>query len=59
MKTNKKFKQFIDNCHQNELLRGLFIQSYLIKPMGRVCKYPLLLRVNINIPIIRTISHIF
>jgi RhoGEF domain len=35
---------FLDICHSDEKCKGLFINSFLIKPIQRLCKYPLLLR---------------
>lgn len=48
---NKKHPQFrkkLEVCHTDARCRGLFLQSFLIKPIQRVCKYPLLLRVIFN-----------
>ena len=40
--TNKKLQKFLmDNCVG--VLRGSSLETYLIKPIQRVCKYPLLL----------------
>ena len=46
-KKNPQFKKNLDICHGDPRCRGLFLQSFLIKPIQRVCKYPLLLRVCI------------
>mmetsp|Transcript_32457 Transcript_32457/g.55527 ORF Transcript_32457/g.55527 Transcript_32457/m.55527 type:complete len:564 (+) Transcript_32457:74-1765(+) len=43
-KKNSEFKKNLDVCHSDPRCKGLFLQSYLIKPIQRVCKYPLLLR---------------
>eukprot|EP01137_Pigoraptor_chileana_P009051 Opistho-2@56727 len=43
-KRNKSFKQFIDAATLREECRGLNLLSYLIKPVQRICKYPLLIR---------------
>lgn len=43
-KKNSQFKKKLDICHTDARCRGLFLQSFLIKPIQRVCKYPLLLR---------------
>jgi hypothetical protein len=45
-KKNPQFKKNLDVCHSDPRCRGLFLQSFLIKPIQRVCKYPLLLRVR-------------
>lgn len=44
LKKNANFKKNLDVCHSDPRCKGLFLQSYLIKPIQRVCKYPLLLR---------------
>ena len=44
-KKNPAFKKYLDTCHTDPRCKGLFISSFLIKPVQRVCKYPLLLRV--------------
>jgi len=43
-KKNSRFKSYVDVCHSDPRCQGLFLQSFLIKPIQRVCKYPLLLR---------------
>lgn len=43
-KKNAQFKKILDVCHSDARCRGLFLQSFLIKPIQRVCKYPLLIR---------------
>ena len=35
----------MQEAHQDPRLKGLFFSSYLIKPIQRICKYPLLLKV--------------
>lgn len=47
IKKHTQFKKKLDVCHTDARCRGLFLQSFLIKPIQRVCKYPLLLRVGI------------
>eukprot|EP01088_Endostelium_zonatum_P014429 TRINITY_DN3179_c2_g1_i4.p1 TRINITY_DN3179_c2_g1~~TRINITY_DN3179_c2_g1_i4.p1 ORF type:complete len:1001 (+),score=369.59 TRINITY_DN3179_c2_g1_i4:161-3163(+) len=37
------FKAFIDYCFASEECRGLTLEAYLIKPLQRICKYPLLI----------------
>ena len=46
IKKNSEFKKNLDICHTDPRCKGLFLQSFLIKPIQRVCKYPLLLRVG-------------
>jgi len=45
-KKNPQFKHYLEVCHTDSRCEGLFLQSFLIKPIQRVCKYPLLLRVR-------------
>ena len=52
IKKNTQFKKNLDVCHTDPRCRGLFLQSFLIKPIQRVCKYPLLLRVCFYFPFI-------
>jgi hypothetical protein len=40
---NPAFDSFLQDCMQMPLCRGLTLFSYLIKPVQRICKYPLLL----------------
>lgn len=47
-KKNPQFKKNLDVCHSDPRCRGLFLQSFLIKPIQRVCKYPLFLRASIQ-----------
>uniref|UniRef100_A0A7S4M713 DH domain-containing protein n=1 Tax=Vannella robusta TaxID=1487602 RepID=A0A7S4M713_9EUKA len=44
IKKHPQFKKKLEVCHTDARCRGLFLQSFLIKPIQRVCKYPLLLR---------------
>lgn len=41
---NPQFKAFTDKCMLDPECRGLTLFSFLIKPIQRICKYPLLLR---------------
>jgi hypothetical protein len=41
MANNYKFKTFIDNCKTLEDCRNLDVVSFIIKPVQRICKYPL------------------
>ena len=43
-KTNKPFEEKVYELSQRPECRRLDLHAYLIKPMQRVCKYPLLLR---------------
>lgn len=44
LKTKDDFKVYIEKSMQNPECKGLTLESYLIKPVQRICKYPLLLR---------------
>eukprot|EP01094_Clydonella_sp_ATCC50884_P015859 TRINITY_DN2652_c1_g2_i1.p1 TRINITY_DN2652_c1_g2~~TRINITY_DN2652_c1_g2_i1.p1 ORF type:complete len:627 (+),score=159.62 TRINITY_DN2652_c1_g2_i1:1-1881(+) len=41
---NTQFAAFLQECLNDEQCRGLTLFSFLIKPIQRICKYPLLLR---------------
>eukprot|EP00007_Cunea_sp_BSH-02190019_P004479 CAMPEP_0174238998 /NCGR_PEP_ID=MMETSP0417-20130205/13156_1 /TAXON_ID=242541 /ORGANISM="Mayorella sp, Strain BSH-02190019" /LENGTH=564 /DNA_ID=CAMNT_0015317893 /DNA_START=138 /DNA_END=1829 /DNA_ORIENTATION=+ len=41
---NEKFKRYLDVAHSDPRCRGIQIGGFLIKPIQRLCKYPLLLR---------------
>lgn len=41
---NPAYASFLDECMADPRCRGLTLQSYLIKPIQRLCKYPLLLK---------------
>lgn len=43
-KKNSQFKHYLEICHGDARCKSLFLSSFLIKPIQRVCKYPLLLR---------------
>lgn len=43
-KKNKPFAKFLDECAENPATRSLSFNAFLIKPIQRICKYPLLLR---------------
>lgn len=38
------FQRYLKVCHTDRRCRGLPLPSFLIKPVQRICKYPLLLR---------------
>lgn len=42
--SQKQIKAFLDICHSDPKCKGLQILSFLIKPIQRICKYPLLFR---------------
>lgn len=46
--TNKKFVAFLEDCFTNKSCRRLELKSFLIKPVQRICKYPLLLRTMVE-----------
>lgn len=45
LKENPEFVSFLESCDQNPRCRNLPLFSFLIKPVQRICKYPLLLKV--------------
>lgn len=45
---NKKFAAFLEECLQKPPCRHLELKSFLIKPVQRICKYPLLLRTMVD-----------
>lgn len=44
LKANPKIEQFLYQCSRKPECRSLDLASFLIKPIQRICKYPLLLR---------------
>lgn len=44
LKDNEEFVAFLESCDQNPRCRNLPLFSFLIKPVQRICKYPLLLK---------------
>ena len=47
-KKKSQFTAFLDEIASTKVLNGLKIEDMLIKPIQRICKYPLLLRVWFN-----------
>lgn len=47
-KKDKKFETFLQYCFARPEAQGLDFNAYMIKPVQRICKYPLLLRELIN-----------
>eukprot|EP00026_Physarum_polycephalum_P000840 Phypoly_transcript_00841.p1 GENE.Phypoly_transcript_00841~~Phypoly_transcript_00841.p1 ORF type:complete len:1276 (+),score=329.63 Phypoly_transcript_00841:96-3923(+) len=39
-----KFKHFLETCARNPLCREMLLPDFLIMPLQRICKYPLLLK---------------
>jgi hypothetical protein len=46
--SNKKFVAFLEECLKLAPCRRLELKSFLIKPVQRICKYPLLLRTMVD-----------
>lgn len=44
LKNNAQFAAFIEEVRQKPECRKLDIEAYLIKPLQRICRYPLLLK---------------
>jgi hypothetical protein len=44
VRQSKSVAKFLDQQHQNPLSRSLDLSNFLLKPIQRVCKYPLLVR---------------
>lgn len=41
--TSVAFREFVKKCQNNVVTRGMPLSSFLIKPMQRITKYPLLI----------------
>eukprot|EP01102_Stenamoeba_stenopodia_P009398 TRINITY_DN2767_c0_g2_i1.p1 TRINITY_DN2767_c0_g2~~TRINITY_DN2767_c0_g2_i1.p1 ORF type:complete len:121 (-),score=1.66 TRINITY_DN2767_c0_g2_i1:62-424(-) len=41
---NADFREFMNECHANPLLRGYSYGDFIHSPVGKFCMYPLLLR---------------
>ncbi|EGC28970.1 hypothetical protein DICPUDRAFT_159515 [Dictyostelium purpureum] len=41
---NPAFREFLDSCMNDPRCRGLPLNSFIIKPVQRICKYPLLIK---------------
>lgn len=48
LKNNGAFAAFIEEVRQKPECRKLDIEAYLIKPLQRICRYPLLLKVCVH-----------
>jgi hypothetical protein len=46
-KTNPRFRAFLQKALADPQTNRLLLRDYLIKPMQRICKYPLFLRVRL------------
>lgn len=46
IESNPNFAAFLEENQAHPRLRGLKLDQFLIKPVQRICKYPLLLRVR-------------
>jgi hypothetical protein len=47
LRDNPHFKAFLDKTSLLPITNKLLIRDYFIKPVQRICKYPLLLRVRV------------
>ena len=53
-KNNELFRSFVKTAIRHRRCRALDLAAFMIMPMQRVCKYPLLLKVNISARSIRS-----
>eukprot|EP00122_Pirum_gemmata_P003274 Pgem_evm1s2961 len=44
VENSRGFKEFLRNCAALPVCRNLDLGSFLLMPVQRICKYPLLLR---------------
>jgi hypothetical protein len=47
LKKKTAFRESVDQIELDESLRGLHLLDFVVKPVQRICKYPLLIRVRI------------
>lgn len=43
---SRPFRKFLDDCSRSPECRNLDLPGFLIKPVQRICKYPLLIKVR-------------
>lgn len=46
IKSSKDMRHFLEELQKSNVLRQLDLNSYLLKPVQRICKYPLLIKVR-------------
>ncbi|KAH3759821.1 calmodulin-binding protein [Pelomyxa schiedti] len=44
LKTNSEWMKFLSKCHDDKRAKGVQLIGYIIKPVQRICKYPLFFR---------------
>ena len=42
----RPFRKFLEDCSRQPQCRNLDLPGFLIKPVQRICKYPLLIKVR-------------
>ncbi|KAM9963611.1 hypothetical protein ACTFIW_006847 [Dictyostelium discoideum] len=45
---NQPFREYLEFCMNDSVCRGLPLNSFIIKPVQRICKYPLLIKETIK-----------